>query len=230
MVSPRRRRAACWPTFTRRAAAPDTWHVAAVACAVAAALAGALSILVPGRHSPQPSPNCGLVTCVAAVPAPATPGTAAPPTPRASPSRHHRHRDAGHNAPLADPPPPPSPPPPPPPRPRTPRAGPPAARVTVSYSLTRSWGDGFLGQFTITNHGSRPLSHWIVTATLPGDHVDSGWGADYQIDGDTLTLTPASYDRALAPGDSQLKAAEMRNMLDDLRRTTRPTSYSASGH
>jgi len=94
--------------------------------------------------------------------------------------------------------------------------------VTVSYSLTRSWDGGFLGQFTITNHGSTPLSHWIVTATLPGDHVESGWGADYQADGDTLTLTPASYDPVLAPGDSQSAYFTASG------HTTRPTSYGVS--
>lgn len=94
----------------------------------------------------------------------------------------------------------------------------------MSYSVTRSWDGGFLGQFTITNRGSRALSHWIVTATLPGDHVESGWGADYQAEGDTLTLTPASYDPVLAPGDSQ--PAYFTASGD----TTRPTSYGVSGH
>jgi cellulase/cellobiase CelA1 len=93
----------------------------------------------------------------------------------------------------------------------------------VSYSLTRSWDGGFLGNFTITNHGSQPLAHWIVTAVLPGDRVESGWGADYQDDGDTLTLTPASYDPVLAPGESQ------QAYFAAAGTTTRPASYRASG-
>ncbi len=94
----------------------------------------------------------------------------------------------------------------------------------MSYSLTRSWDGGFLGQFTITNDGNRPLSHWMVTATLPGDHVESGWGAEYRAEGDTLTLTPASYDPTLAPGDSQSA------YFTAAGNTTKPTSYGASDH
>jgi mannan endo-1,4-beta-mannosidase len=93
----------------------------------------------------------------------------------------------------------------------------------VSYSLARSWDGGFLGHFTITNHGSKPISRWIVNATLPGDHVESGWGASFRASGGTVTLTPASYDRAIAPGGSQSAYFTASGP------TTRPTSYGASG-
>jgi cellulase/cellobiase CelA1 len=96
-------------------------------------------------------------------------------------------------------------------------------RVTVSYSLIRSWDGGFMGHFTITNHGSKPLSGWVVNATLPGDRVESAWGADYRTDGDTLTLTPASYDPVLGPDDSQSAYFTASGSA------TRPTASSAGG-
>jgi hypothetical protein len=61
-----------------------------------------------------------------------------------------------------------------------------------------------------------------VNATLPGDHVESGWGASYQAEGDTLILTSASYDPAVAPGGSQSA------YFTAFGSTTRPTSYGVS--
>ena len=75
--------------------------------------------------------------------------------------------------------------------------------VTVGYSLVHQWDGGFQGEFTIVNHATTALSGWTLAATFPGDQIDSVWGASYQTDGDTLTLTPASYLPSIPPGGSQ---------------------------
>jgi hypothetical protein len=73
----------------------------------------------------------------------------------------------------------------------------------VGYSLVQQWDGGFQGEFTIVNHGTTPVSGWVVRAMFPSDHIGSVWGASYQSSGATLTLTPASYQPSIPPGGSQ---------------------------
>jgi hypothetical protein len=209
---------------TRRArfggGSTGAWHVAVVACATAAAFGGVASVMLPAHHPSRSAADCGLVTCTAALPSPAAPPAVVPVARSSGPSHPPRHRRRHHAARAA---PPPAAVPAPPPRPQAHRPRPARPRVTVSYSLIRSWDGGFLGHFTITNHGNEPISRWVVNATLPGDHVESAWDADFQTDGDTLTLTPASYDPAIGPGDSQSAYFTAAGS------TTRPTASSVSG-
>jgi Cellulose binding domain len=170
----------------------------------AVAVFGGVVMLLAGHSIRPQADNCGLITCSANVPT--TPRPSPSPTPGAP--RHHARvvRDGRH-----DPPPPsrratsPSATPTPGrthPHPRTSPTPPPPA-VTVSYSVVQQWDGGFRGEFTIVNHGTTALSGWVLAATFPADHVDLVWGASYQANGSTLTLTPASYQPSIPPGGSQ---------------------------
>jgi cellulase/cellobiase CelA1 len=68
--------------------------------------------------------------------------------------------------------------------------------------VIKVWDGGFQGQFTIANNGPAPVGGWQLTAVLPGDQVQSAWDASFQASGDTLTLTPPSYQVIIEPGAS----------------------------
>src|SRR5258708_1659779 len=87
----------------------------------------------------------------------------------------------------------------------TPSASPTPATVnaTVTYTVDQRWPGGFQGHFTIVNNGTVALSGWALTATLPGDQIESVWSASYSVDGNQLTLTAPSGQPAIAPGASQ---------------------------
>jgi hypothetical protein len=74
--------------------------------------------------------------------------------------------------------------------------------VTVTYSTSPHHRDGFFGHLTIENLGTAPVSGWQLVLTLPGDDVDWVWNAQWQLSGDTLTLTPANSGDVIEPGSS----------------------------
>jgi hypothetical protein len=171
------------------------WRYTAIGTATcaAAAVSGVL-ILMPHQAGPGPrvvADNCGIVTCTATLPPPASAGaTPIPPsTPPAATFRASPSLRPSATAVAA--PPPPS---------AAPR---PAPSVTVTYAVVQRWDGGFQGQFTIVNHTSVALTGWQISATFPGDLVDSVWGASGQADGDRLVLDAPSYQPTIPPGASQ---------------------------
>jgi Cellulose binding domain len=74
--------------------------------------------------------------------------------------------------------------------------------VSVSYTLVKVWDGGFQGEFTIVNDSGAPVDGWQLAAELPGDQVQSAWDASFQVVGDTMILTPPSYQVTIEPGAS----------------------------
>jgi hypothetical protein len=84
------------------------------------------------------------------------------------------------------------------PTPAPPPVAPPP--VSVSYTLVHQWQNGFQGQFTIDNSGSKPITGWVLTAVLSGDQVKWAWPALFSMSGSTLTLTPPPSQNTIPPG------------------------------
>jgi cellulase/cellobiase CelA1 len=193
----------------REALTRHRWYAVLPVGAGAAALATGAFMLAGGHPSRPLAEDCGIIRCSATVPGATPTGSGPQGSPRgrlSAPPTRARHRPS----PTASPPATPTV------GATTPAAGRPSARpsptpspsatpgaVTVSYSLDLRWRDGFQGHFTIVNNTSAPLSGWTLTAALPGDQVQSVWSASYTVSGNTLTLTPASYQPTIAPGASQ---------------------------
>jgi hypothetical protein len=79
------------------------------------------------------------------------------------------------------------------PKPTPPPVAPPP--VSVSYTLVNQWQNGFQGQFTIDNNGSKPIHGWQLTAVLSGDQVRWAWPALFSMSGSTLnqnTIPPGT--------------------------------------
>ncbi len=181
----------------------------------AAALATTTILLASNHDRRLVASDCGLVSCSAALPGSSSASPAPQRSPRgrvtARPSPGNHRAAAAHRtspspsrsarpAPARSPSPRPSPSVLP-----TPSASPTPATVnaTVTYTVDKRWPGGFQGHFTIVNNGTEALSGWALTATLPGDQIDSVWSARYSVDGNQLTLTAPSDQPTIAPGASQ---------------------------
>ena len=82
-----------------------------------------------------------------------------------------------------------------------PAAEPPAYKHT--YTTTSQWSNGFIGDYTITNTGSAPLTNWQAQFALPSNEsISSVWNANLAQSGTQYTLTPASWTQTIAPGGS----------------------------
>jgi hypothetical protein len=180
----------------------------------AVALGTAAILLAQGQDRQLVAGGCGMVSCSAALPgSTGSPSAAAQASPRRKvttrqPPAHHRAAVAPTRSPFAPASARPSPARSPVPSPSgspTPSASPTptAVTATVSYTVDQRWPGGFQGHFTIVNTGTTPLAGWALTATLPGDQIDSVWSASYSVNGNDLTLTPPSDQPSIAPGASQ---------------------------
>jgi hypothetical protein len=190
------------------------WYGALLAGVAAAALATGTLIVMNSGDRRLVANGCGMLSCSAALPG----STSASADPESSPRSKLTARPAAHHRTTAAPTPSPSaspstkapaarstsPPPSASPSP-TASASPTPTQVdaTVTYTVDQRWPGGFQGHFTIVNNGTEALSGWALTATLPGDQIDSVWSANYSVDGNQLTLTAPSGQPAIAPGASQ---------------------------
>ncbi len=132
-------------------------------------------------------------------------------------------------APTVTPTPTPAPTPAPDPSPTTTPTPPPpspslaAPEVTVTYTTSPQHRDGFFGHLTIDNEGTAAVNGWELDLTLPGDAVNWVWNAQWQFDGDTLTLTPGSGGDVIEPGQSVSVNFSAQGA------TTSPTSCTFNG-
>ncbi|GAA3395322.1 glycoside hydrolase family 18 protein [Streptomyces roseoviridis] len=79
-----------------------------------------------------------------------------------------------------------------------------AAAVGAAYTRTSSWTGGYTGQYVITNETSTVQSGgWTLEFDLPeGTTIGSLWNGEHTVSGRHVTVTPASWNRQLAPGQS----------------------------
>jgi hypothetical protein len=197
----------------RAALVRHRWHAVIGVGVAAAALVGGAIYLAKGHDERLVGNGCGVVNCSATLPG--ADGVSASPqaSPRGKPGHsapaHHRAHTVATRSPApahsAGPSPGRSPGQPTPSASPTPSPSPTPTTVdaTVTYTLDQRWPGGFQGHFTIVNNGSAPLTGWALTATLPGDSIDSVWSASYTVNGNQLTLTAPSGQPTIAPGASQ---------------------------
>jgi len=190
------------------------WYGALLAGVAAAALATGSFVLMNSNDRRLVANGCGMLNCSAAISVSTSAAPEGSPRGKLTAPRapaHHRATAAPTLSPSASPsakargvhsppPPPPSPSPSP-----TPSASPTPTQVdaTVTYTVDQRWPGGFQGHFTIVNNGTTALTGWALTATLPGDQINSVSGADYSFDGNQLTLTAPSDQPTIEPGASQ---------------------------
>ncbi|MFJ5833774.1 cellulose binding domain-containing protein [Streptomyces sp. NPDC093089] len=78
-----------------------------------------------------------------------------------------------------------------------------ASAVGAAYTRTSSWTGGYTGQYVITNETSAARTGWTLEFDLPaGTTIGSLWNGEHTVSGRHVTVTPASWNRQLAPGQS----------------------------
>lgn len=78
-----------------------------------------------------------------------------------------------------------------------------AAAATATLSVTSTWQTGFIARFAITNSSSMPLTDWRLEFDLPvGESVSHTWNSTLVRSGTHYVLTPANWNRIIAPGGS----------------------------
>jgi hypothetical protein len=78
-----------------------------------------------------------------------------------------------------------------------------AAAPTATLSVTSTWQTGFIARFAITNPNAVPLTDWTLEFDLPvGESVLHTWNSKIAQSGTHYVLTPANWNRIIAPGGS----------------------------
>jgi len=78
-----------------------------------------------------------------------------------------------------------------------------AAAATATLSVEHTWQTGFIAHFAITNSSMVPLSDWKLEFDMPvGQSVSHTWNSTITQSGTHFVLTPANWNRSIAPGGS----------------------------
>jgi cellulase/cellobiase CelA1 len=87
-----------------------------------------------------------------------------------------------------------------------------AAAATATLTVEHTWQTGFIARFTIVNSSLAPLSDWKLEFDLPaGESVVHTWNSTITQSGTHYVLTPANWNRTIAPGGSA--TGGMRGLL-----------------
>jgi cellulase/cellobiase CelA1 len=78
-----------------------------------------------------------------------------------------------------------------------------AAAAAARLSVTSTWQTGFIADFTVSNSSMAPLSDWKLEFDLPpGETILHTWNSKFTQSGTHYVLTPANWNRVIAPGGS----------------------------
>ncbi|MCV7313611.1 cellulose-binding domain-containing protein [Mycobacterium paraffinicum] len=78
-----------------------------------------------------------------------------------------------------------------------------AAAASATLSVEHAWQTGFIANFTVTNLSMAPLTDWRLDFDMPaGQSVLHTWNSTVTQSGTHFVLTPANWNRSIAPGGS----------------------------
>jgi hypothetical protein len=78
-----------------------------------------------------------------------------------------------------------------------------AAAASATLSVSHAWQTGFIAHFSVTNSSMAPLTDWKLEFDLPvGESVSHTWNSTLTQSGTHYVLTPANWNRVIAPGGS----------------------------
>ena len=78
-----------------------------------------------------------------------------------------------------------------------------AAAATATLSVEHTWQTGFIAHFTVTNSSMVQLTDWKLEFDMPvGQSVSHTWNSTITQSGTHYVLTPANWNRTIAPGAS----------------------------
>jgi cellulase/cellobiase CelA1 len=78
-----------------------------------------------------------------------------------------------------------------------------AAAAAATLVVEHTWQTGFIAHFTVTNASMTPMSDWKLEFDLPvGEGISHTWNSSFAQSGTHFVITPANWDRTIAPGGS----------------------------
>jgi hypothetical protein len=78
-----------------------------------------------------------------------------------------------------------------------------AAAAAARLSASSTWQTGFIAHVTIVNASTAPMTDWRLEFDLPaGESVSHTWSSTLVQYGTHYVLTPANWNRIIAPGGS----------------------------
>lgn len=90
-----------------------------------------------------------------------------------------------------------------------------AAAAAARLSVSSTWQTGFIAHFTIVNASTAPMTDWRLEFDLPaGESVSHTWSSALGQYGTHYVLTPANWNRIIAPGGSA--TGGLRGVLTDV--------------
>jgi len=82
-------------------------------------------------------------------------------------------------------------------------AAPKVPTCSATYSLSSGSSGSFQGQVVLTDTGASPFNGWSLAWTFPGNEkINDLWNGTYTQSGESVTVTNASYNGSVDPGDS----------------------------
>jgi Glycosyl hydrolase family 12/Cellulose binding domain len=82
-------------------------------------------------------------------------------------------------------------------------AAPTVPSCSATYSLVNSSPGTFQGQVVLTDTGTSPFNGWSLAWTFPGnEEINDLWNGTYTQSGESVSVTNASYNGSVDPGDS----------------------------
>lgn len=77
--------------------------------------------------------------------------------------------------------------------------------LNVSIKVLSSWASGYIANVTVKNLSSITVSSWTVVLSLPeGQTINSMWDGEFEIDGQTITVTNPSWGGNIPIGGSAI--------------------------
>ena len=102
----------------------------------------------------------------------------------------------------------------------------PVPGLSVVFAQTDSWNDGYQARYTITNHGTVPVSGWTVAVTFSGSGDFQWWDTDATTGTNRqLTFKNKSYNSTVPAGGSVTFGLLVRGSPPPT-----PTACTVNGH
>lgn len=102
----------------------------------------------------------------------------------------------------------------------------PVPGLSVAFAQTDSWADGYQARYTITNHGTVPVSGWTVAVTFSGSGDFQWWDTDATTGTNhRMTFTNKSYNSTVPAGGSVTFGLLVRGSPPPT-----PTACTVNGH
>jgi cellulase/cellobiase CelA1 len=76
-----------------------------------------------------------------------------------------------------------------------------AAAASARFSVEHTWQTGFIARFIVANSSAVPLTDWRLEFDMPmNESVSHTWNSTIARSGTHYVLTPANWNRTIAPG------------------------------